>query len=90
MERITRRIGTTIDFVDGKGYANLPHKEGVSLLFGKLAEYEDLELTPDEIKLFLSDWGMGFIMENRKLKKEVQRLTVENINMVQEKLSELY
>ena len=42
MGRITRRIGTTIDFVGGKGYANLSHKEGVRLLFERLEEYEDL------------------------------------------------
>ena len=49
MKRITRRIGESIDFVDGKGYANLPHKEGVRLLFEKLAEYEDIEMTADEL-----------------------------------------
>lgn len=43
MERLTRRIGSSIDFVDGKGYGNMSHEEGVRLLFERLAEYEDAQ-----------------------------------------------
>lgn len=70
MDRITRRIGTSIDFVGGKGYANLPHKEGVRLLFEKLAEYEDIGMTPDEIKLFLKDFGISQAIKIRELKRQ--------------------
>ena len=41
MERITRRIGESIDFVDGKGYASLSNQEKVRLLFTTLAKAED-------------------------------------------------
>lgn len=41
MERITKRIGDSIDFVDGSGYANLSHKDTVKLLFKTLADCED-------------------------------------------------
>lgn len=50
MERITRRIGNSIDFVGNKGYANLSHEEKVRLLFERLAEYEETGLSPEEIK----------------------------------------
>ena len=36
----------------------------------KLAEYEDIGLTPDEIKYFLKDFGISLLMENRELKKQ--------------------
>lgn len=36
---------------------------------GKLAEYEYIGLTPDEIKYFLKDFGISLLMENRVLKK---------------------
>lgn len=35
----------------------------------RLAAYEDIGLTPDEIKLFLVDFGISMAMENRKLKQ---------------------
>lgn len=42
MGRITRRIGEDmIEFVDGKGYANLSPEEEKRLLFKTLAEAED-------------------------------------------------
>lgn len=69
MKRITRRIGESIDFVDSKGYANLSHKEGVRLLFERLAEYEDIGMTADEIKYFLRDFGISQAIEIRDLKK---------------------
>ena len=73
MERITRRIGESIDFVDGKGYATLPHKEGVKLLFEKLAEYEDIGMTPDEIykviKRGVPEW-IDKYLEYRKLEEQ--------------------
>lgn len=73
MERITKRIGKSIDFVDSQGYANLSHKEGVRLLFEKLAEYEDIGLTPEGIKLFLSDFGVTVTKRNKELIKELQK-----------------
>ena len=36
----------------------------------KLAEYEDIGLTPEEIKYFLKDFGISLLMENRALKKQ--------------------
>lgn len=36
----------------------------------KLAEYEDIGLTPDEIKYFLGNFGISLSMENRVLKKQ--------------------
>lgn len=41
MGRITRKIGESIDFVDGKGFANLSHEKKIRLLFKTLAERED-------------------------------------------------
>lgn len=41
MERITKRIGESVDFVDGKKYATLPHEDKVKLLFNSLADCED-------------------------------------------------
>lgn len=38
----------------------------------KLSEYEDIGLTPDEIKHFLKDFGFTVAMRNRKLIKELQ------------------
>lgn len=72
MDRITKRIGTSIDFVDGKGYANLPHKEGVRLLFEKLAEYEDIGIEPKRLKEFLGNFGISIVMKNIKLMNELQ------------------
>ena len=49
MERLTKRIGNTVDFANGR--ANLKdHKANVKMLFKRLAEYEDTGLTPEEIK----------------------------------------
>ena len=70
MDRVTRRIGKSIDFIDGKGYAKLSHEESTRLLFKKLAEYEDIGLTPEEIKLLLKDFGIRIIKKNRELKKQ--------------------
>ena len=41
MERITRRIGKSVDFVDGKNYTQLSHEEKMRLLFNSLADCED-------------------------------------------------
>ncbi|CAB1247815.1 protein of unknown function [Ruminococcaceae bacterium BL-6] len=41
MERITQRIGNTVDFADSKGYAKMSHENGIRLLFSHLAAYED-------------------------------------------------
>lgn len=49
MERLTRRIGNSIDFVAGKGYANMSHEDGVRLLFKRLAAYENTGKTPEEV-----------------------------------------
>ena len=41
MERVTRRIGDTVDFIDGKGYSGLNNEESMRLLFKTLANCED-------------------------------------------------
>lgn len=51
MDRITRRIGESIVFVDGKGYTNLYHGEKLRLLFERLAKYEELDEQRRLIKL---------------------------------------
>lgn len=49
MERLTKRVGNTVDFANGK--ANLTdHKSNVKMLFERLAAYEDTGMTPNEIK----------------------------------------
>jgi hypothetical protein len=51
MERVTRRLNSgIIEFVDGKGYASLTHEQGVRILFERLAEYEDVGLSPEEVR----------------------------------------
>jgi hypothetical protein len=50
VERLTKRISPEIiEFVDGKGYAQMNHQEGVKALFDCLAAYEDTNLTPSDI-----------------------------------------
>lgn len=60
MGRITRRIaGDIVEFVDGKGYANLSQEESMKLLFQTLAECEDkLEEKNGALKAYFSleDW----------------------------------
>lgn len=41
-------------------------------VYNKLAEYEDIGLTPEEIKYFLKDFGITITMRNRELIKELQ------------------
>ncbi|WP_346961331.1 hypothetical protein [Clostridium sp.] len=41
MERITRRVGDVVEFVDGKGYSRLTQEEEKRLLFNTLADCED-------------------------------------------------
>lgn len=50
-ERVTRRLTKQgiIEFVDGKGYANLSFADGQRLLFELLAQYEDSQLGPAEV-----------------------------------------
>jgi len=73
MDRVTRRIGDTVDFVDGKGYSNLSHAESVRLLFNTLADYEDIGMTPDEIykviKQGVPEWVDKYL-EYRKLEEQ--------------------
>ena len=38
----------------------------------KLAEYEDIGMTPEEIKYFLKDFGMSLLMKNRELKNQYE------------------
>lgn len=58
MERLTKRIGNTVDFANGR--ANLKvHKANVKLLFKRLAEYEDTGLTPEEIESFKENYEMS-------------------------------
>ena len=46
--------------------------EGLYATWQKLADYEDIGLTPEEIKSFLSDFGITVTMRNRKLIEELQ------------------
>lgn len=41
MSRITRRIGESVEFIDGKGYSELTQEEEKKLLFNSLADCED-------------------------------------------------
>lgn len=61
MDRLTRKIGSIIEFADGKGYANLSLLESQQLLFGRLAAYEDNGFSPEEITHMQA--------ENDKIKK---------------------
>jgi hypothetical protein len=60
VSRITRRIKGTeiIEFVDGRGFANLSHEETVRLLFKTLAETEDKLENSDVKRAYfkLEDW----------------------------------
>lgn len=49
-ERLTRRIGDTVEFVDGKGYAKLNYSDAQRLLFNRLAAYEDSGLSPEQVR----------------------------------------
>jgi len=53
-------------------------------IYEKLSEYENMGLTPEEIKLFLSDFGITVTMKNRELKKQCQE-NEEIINKMQSK-----
>lgn len=39
----------------------------------KLAEYEDIGLTPLEIKNFLKDFGISLLIKNRELKEQLDK-----------------
>lgn len=41
-------------------------------IYNKLAEYEDIGMSPDEIKLFLKDFGISQAIEIRELKKRIK------------------
>lgn len=41
MERITRRIGESVELIDGKGYSRLSQEEANKLLLNTLANCED-------------------------------------------------
>lgn len=58
MERLTKRIGNSVDFSNEKvGEFLTDHKAGVKALFEKLAHYEDLEEQGLILKLQESDWN---------------------------------
>lgn len=61
MNRITRRIGDIVEFIDGKGYSNLSSEEEKKLLFKTLADCEDkLEKGSVMTAYFsLEDWLYG-------------------------------
>ena len=60
----------------------------------KLAEYEDIGMTPMEIKLFLKDFGISQAIEIRELKKqheedkEIIKKMAERINVFEERYFE--
>jgi len=51
MNRITRKLGCgSIEFVDGKGFANLSHSESAGLLFERLYAFEETGYSPEDIR----------------------------------------
>lgn len=61
-------------------------------IYNKLAEYEDIGMTADEIKYFLKDFGISQAIEIRELKrqqeedKEIISKMAERIRRFEEKL----
>ncbi|HHT96346.1 MAG TPA: hypothetical protein GXZ90_00400 [Clostridiales bacterium] len=49
-------------------------------IYTKLAEYEDLRMTPNEIKSFLRDFGISLAIENRKLNKRFKSVKIRMVN----------
>lgn len=50
------------------------HVAGDKEIRDRLAEYEDIGLTPEEIKLFLHDRGIGLAIRSREAREESARL----------------
>lgn len=80
MERLTKKFidGTTnivnIFDIKQKNWCEINGRYANSAYTGeaidKLSEYEDIGLTPEEIKYFLKDFGISLLVENRLLKKQ--------------------
>ena len=78
MEKITKKIlgNNAVDVFDVKkmNWSDKDGRNAESAYTGKainrLAEYEDIGLTPEEIKYFLKDFGVRLVKENRELKKQ--------------------
>ena len=69
MERLSEGA---IELNDSEVFNNCSYSCYMNLAdsLNKLARYEDIGLTPDEIKYFLKDFGISLLMENRVLKKQ--------------------
>lgn len=76
MERLTTRIEDKVYYAKGKYAPTTLCVEmtttNVRECMKKLAEYEDIGLTPTEIKYFLKDFGITVTKRNRELIKELQ------------------
>ena len=80
MERLTKKFidGVTnivnIFDIKQKNWCEIDGRYANSAYTGeaidKLSEYEDIGLTPEEIKYFLKDFGISLLMENRELNKQ--------------------
>lgn len=86
MKRITRRLPNgSIEFIDGKGYANMSHADGMRVLFERLASYEDTGYFPPEVHtdLIPHKFGNLFIfMKNKEsdLKRIEEKIAKTALN----------
>lgn len=69
MKRLTELVGDSWIARQERINGKYPTDRDV---YNKLAEYEDIGLTPEEIKYFLKDFGITITMRNRELIKELQ------------------
>lgn len=72
MKRFTKRIGEHVYYTMGKYEETLPaecESQDVRLILKHLADYEDLNLTPEEIRSILHDGGIKIAMRNRELRE---------------------
>lgn len=85
MERLTPKHGWTNASYDTWELCGLdsvcerdcwkPEPCKIPKMLYRLAEYEDLELTPSEIKSLLGNFGISKAMVKKRLKEEIEKLT---------------
>ena len=86
MDRLTERFSNGQGAVDGCGkkckYEFMCTKDidgwglcpTINNVVDRLADYEDVGLTPEEIKYFLKDFGISLCMKNRELQAKINRI----------------